>query len=1353
MTSRQVIVRVLRWSAITIVILAALLAGLRLAAGGAPGRWLVTSQLDGREIGGQTIAIEGLSGDPLSRLHLDRLTLADADGVWLTAEDIRLDWQASSLLFKPYRVRSISAARVEVLRRPAGRDDAPDSDGGLPELPALILGELTVAELALAEGVAGPASRLRIDASAEAGAGDGARLHLDAERVDAEGDRLAADLRIDASGIAGTLDAFGAADGPLASLLRLSGRTIHAEGEIAGDGDAGEGDVVLRAGDQEMARARINWTERDWRAEGRVDVEGWGVVPESYRDLAGDADIVAEGSREAGFTFTRLEAETSSGSATLAPAGENAWTVSARAGTGTIAALTSGRVTARTASWSGRVETGGGLRLDGELTAEALAVDYVTADRVSGPVTVVRRDGRYIIESRLDLQSPHLAVEQAAPLIGDTAALDFAGTWDGQARALEIDRLAVETGHARLDASGRYPLGEDDPALDAVLAINDIARLTSRASGPARLTLNAQSWQSAHLGVDAASVVWDPAYADLLRDLEGEVTVARTDDGWQMRDIRARASGVDLSGRGQTRGDGWTAEGDLALSGQLPVEAAQIDGALATAFRVNASEDGRIEIRTATRSNAITAGQLTVTDPNLAIETIWQDGSLTADWILEATRNGKPVRMTGAVTRTGDTWSAHIDESLIGPFRISASAEQTTQRLDAAFDMELGDRARSSIRYSASPEALRDGVLDAELIISGHSFSGGYLAEATLRLDGPLSDMAVRTTATGRLRSPLTLNAAGRLGISEDGAVSLSLSPSGRWSIHRIRTAEPVTLDYADGDYRAGGATTIGDGTLSWRYARTGGQAELEAGLAGLPVTVIADITAFPPAAGMLSGEVRLERIDGVWQGGAALGIDDLAALAADSAQPVDADLVLDVAENARIEMTLTGDDLSGNATLVREGPTPRLAMLAGEDGSPVSGRLRLRGDIADLAALLVPPDARIDGGEMVAEVDLAGVRGAPELAGRLQLSGGQVTATATGATIRDLELAATFDGSGLELTELSASDGESGRLTGSGVLRLPTEGPRGEAELEFDRFQAARRDDMTIQATGNANLSLDARGLLISGAANVDRARIRPSMNGAASIPEIDVQEINLPKGRQSYSRNVLPMRLDYSVEADRNIYIDSSTFSSEWGLDLNASGAVGKPELSGRAMLLDGTAFVFNRRFRLEGGEVRFDGAPEDARVDLTATHERTGFSATARIEGPVRSPSVTLSSDPALPEDEILSRLLFDESVSELGAFEAAQLAAQLSGQSLLNIVGQLRDLAGIDRLSVSTDADGNIAVTGGVRLGDNVYVELGTGGTSALGQALVEWQLTPDLSVLSRLSADTDASVAIRWRRDY
>ncbi|MCR9267633.1 MAG: translocation/assembly module TamB domain-containing protein, partial [Alphaproteobacteria bacterium] len=253
--------------------------------------------------------------------------------------------------------------------------------------------------------------------------------------------------------------------------------------------------------------------------------------------------------------------------------------------------------------------------------------------------------------------------------------------------------------------------------------------------------------------------------------------------------------------------------------------------------------------------------------------------------------------------------------------------------------------------------------------------------------------------------------------------------------------------------------------------------------------------------------------------------------------------------------------------------------------------------------------------------------------------------------------------------------------------------------------------------------------------------------------IPELDVREINLPKNRSAQTRSALPVRLDYAVTADRNVYVSSRAFSSEWGVDLRATGPSGKPQLNGTASLVSGTAFVLNRRFTLDEGELRFDGSPGDARIDITASHTRTGFAAQARITGPVGAPRITLSSEPALPEDEILSRLLFDESVSELGAFEAAQLAAQLSGQNLLNIVGQLRDFAGIDRLDLSTDEDGNIAVTGGRRFGDDVYVEVGSSGASALSQALVEWQLTPELSLLSRISADTNAEVSLRWRRDY
>lgn len=1353
MAARPVILRLLRWSLIGLAGLLILLAALRIMAGTAPGRWLVASLLDGRTIAGQTIALEGLSGDPLSRFAIDRLTLADAEGVWLEAETVAIDWRGTSLLFRPYAIDSLNVDRLAVDRRPVRNTENDASSGsGFPDLPALTLGQAEIAEIDLAEGVAGPAARIRATASAEIGARRGAHVRIDAERLDAAGDRLTADLDIGREGIQGTLTARGEPDGPLAALLRLPGRSIRADGEISGDLDSGRGTVTLQADTQEMAHAEAVWSIEAWQAEGRIDVQSWGIIPDSYRDLAGQADIAIEGQRRPDLVLSEARARTDSGYATFAPAGNGAWTVTAHAEPGTVAALTSGRVVAQSARWSGRVTLDDGLHLDGEIDGSGVAIDHVAAERVTGPVDIRRQDGRYEIAAQLALTGARLSVDRANALTGDTTQVDFTGAWVRSDRTLEIDRFVAESPYARLEAGGLYRLGGRDPEIEARLSIADIARLTEQASGPLALTLDATSRREADLTFDAGEVTWSQAGSDLLSGLAGSLTVERGETGWRVRNVAADANGLDLRGAGETRPDGWGLEGDLAVSGRLPVESVEIDGALATAFRVR-SRDDRIEIRTATRSETITAGPVTVNDPELAIETVWQDGALSADWILEATRNGKPVSLTGEARYGGETWSARLEESQLGPFRISASAEQTAQSVEALFDMQLGDRARSSVRYTAAPDALRDGVVDAELIVTGHAFKGGYLAEGTLRLDGPLSGLDVRATATGRLRSPLTINARGELALGEDGAVDLTLTPSGRWSVHQIRTPEPFRLHMAEGDYTAGGTLRIGGGDLAWHYARTDGQAELDATLADLPVTAIADIAAFPPAEGLVSGEAGLQRRDGQWQGEARIGIEGLTALAAEDAAPIAVESVLTVGEDARIDTTLSGNGLTGSAVLVREGPTPHLTALAGQDGSPISGSLDLRGDIAGVSALVIPAEATVHAGDLVAEVNLGGVRGAPELDGRLALSGGRLTAAATGATVTDLTLEATFDGSGLELTRLSASDGDDGQLSGSGQIRLPTEGARGEAQLEFQNFRAARRSDLSITATGDADVQLDERGILIAGQSRIDHARIRPSTNGSASIPEIDVQEVNLPKGRQSYSRTIIPVRVDYALEAERNIYVTSSTFSSEWGLDIGATGAIGKPELSGQATLLDGTAFVFNRRFSLEGGQVVFSGSPGDARVDLTARHERPGFTATARIEGPVRSPSVTLSSDPSLPEDEILSRLLFDESVSELGAFEAAQLAAQLSGQSLLNIVGQLRDLAGIDRLSVSTDAEGNLAVTGGVRIGDSVYVELGTGGTSALGQALVEWQLTPDLSVLSRLSADTDASVAIRWRRDY
>jgi translocation and assembly module TamB len=95
-------------------------------------------------------------------------------------------------------------------------------------------------------------------------------------------------------------------------------------------------------------------------------------------------------------------------------------------------------------------------------------------------------------------------------------------------------------------------------------------------------------------------------------------------------------------------------------------------------------------------------------------------------------------------------------------------------------------------------------------------------------------------------------------------------------------------------------------------------------------------------------------------------------------------------------------------------------------------------------------------------------------------------------------------------------------------------------------------------------------------------------------------------------------------------------------------------------------------------------------------------------------VRSPKIVLSSVPDLPQDEILSQLLFNTTRSRLSAFQVAQIAAALAsisgvGSSVTDPLGSVRAKLGLDQLSVGSDANGGSTlqlgryVAPGVRIG--------------------------------------------------
>ena len=87
--------------------------------------------------------------------------------------------------------------------------------------------------------------------------------------------------------------------------------------------------------------------------------------------------------------------------------------------------------------------------------------------------------------------------------------------------------------------------------------------------------------------------------------------------------------------------------------------------------------------------------------------------------------------------------------------------------------------------------------------------------------------------------------------------------------------------------------------------------------------------------------------------------------------------------------------------------------------------------------------------------------------------------------------------------------------------------------------------------------------------------------------------------------------------------------------------------------------------RIFRLDRGVIRFQGeSPPDPLLDIHAEAAVQGIDASVIVQGTGLKPEITFASSPPLPQDELLSRILFGTSITNLSAPEALQLASAVA-----------------------------------------------------------------------------------------
>jgi translocation and assembly module TamB len=352
------------------------------------------------------------------------------------------------------------------------------------------------------------------------------------------------------------------------------------------------------------------------------------------------------------------------------------------------------------------------------------------------------------------------------------------------------------------------------------------------------------------------------------------------------------------------------------------------------------------------------------------------------------------------------------------------------------------------------------------------------------------------------------------------------------------------------------------------------------------------------------------------------------------------------------------------------------------------------------------------------------------------------------------------FSGPQLIFSRITGTTSGGGSVSGNGSVTFS--GGNALLDMAFNANQALllNRDDVAARVTGPLKLHSDANGGLISGDLRLNKGRFQLGRaSAAAAVPQLNVRETGLAEEDMIEPAAVHHWNLDLKL-AGNNLSVTGLGINSQWGTKLQIGGFADAPRFTGRADLVRGNYDFAGRIFRLDRGVIRFLGeSPPNPLLDIHAEAAVQGINASVIVQGTGLKPEITFASSPPLPQDELLSRILFGTSITNLSAPEALQLASAVaalqSGSGSLDPINALRKAVGLDRLRIvpADVATGQkTAIAAGKYIRRKLFIEVVTDG-AGYSATNVEYQMTRWLSILSTVSTIGRASASVRVSKDY
>jgi len=388
----------------------------------------------------------------------------------------------------------------------------------------------------------------------------------------------------------------------------------------------------------------------------------------------------------------------------------------------------------------------------------------------------------------------------------------------------------------------------------------------------------------------------------------------------------------------------------------------------------------------------------------------------------------------------------------------------------------------------------------------------------------------------------------------------------------------------------------------------------------------------------------------------------------------------------------------------------------------------------------------------------------APDINGTITLANVGFTVPATGIAYRALEADLTLAGQQLTVRRMRLEDPDGDVATVEGTLNVPGVGPEGGMELRIttDTLDVLNNEYGELTLSAEMMAMGDLRTPLVSGTINVDRGLIEVSQllrRLQAGYDPIETatpaEEPTTPLERASVS---------ITLAMPDNIVIR--------GRDLRAGGPIGLGDVNvtvggalsiakevGEEIELVGRMSVVRGQYRFQGrpftiardSNVQFRGDPTNPALDIEAEREISGVLATVRVGGTPSQPEISLSSDPPLDQGDILSLIVFNQSMNELGSAQRVSLAARAgaiaAGAIATPLADSVADALNLDIVEIQpvATAEGGASILLGRQVSERLFVGFRHEFGDEVSRLTFEYRINEFLRLVTSLAQGSSRSL--------